>query len=434
MEYLRLFVEPNEDEIKGISLRNKNNDEVSQIVKNIISKVKMDKDSALIEYEKLFDKVELQSLEVEKEKIENSEKQIDKSLSQAIRIAAKNISLFHENQKPNESSIEVMEGIKLYRKTVALNTVGLYIPGGTAPLFSTVLMLGIPAKIAGCKNIQLCTPPDKNGEINPAILFAAKIAGIDKIFKVGGAQAIAALAYGTQTIKKCDKIFGPGNQYVTNAKLQVSIDCCSIDLPAGPSEVLVVIDKNSNICFAASDLLSQAEHGFDSQSILVINADKEEGIKIAGKVEKELELQMKRLNRKNYLKESLKNSKAVIIQEIKEVNKFINAYAPEHLIINTDSNEIILAEVENAGSVFIGPWSCESAGDYASGTNHTLPTGGWAKSYSGVSYDSFVKKITYQEISQKGLQQLSPTIIKMAEAENLDGHANAVSVRMEEIK
>jgi len=359
---------------------------------------------------------------------------IDKSLARAIKIAAQNISLFHKNQKTKEKEIEVMEGVKLYRKTVAIKTVGLYIPGGTAPLFSTVLMLGLPAKIAGCKNIQLCTPPDKNGEINPAVLFASKVAGIDKIFKVGGAQAIAALAYGTQTITKCDKIFGPGNQYVTNAKLQVSIDCCSIDLPAGPSEVLVVIDKNSNVRFAASDLLSQAEHGFDSQAILLINAEKEEGEKIAKRVEEEIELQIKNLSRKKYLKESLKNSKVIIIKNINKVVNFINTYAPEHLIVNTDYNEIILSGVENAGSVFIGPWSCESAGDYASGTNHTLPTGGWAKSYSGVSYDSFVKKITYQEISQTGLNQLASTIITMAEGEKLDGHANAVEVRMEEKK
>jgi len=434
MEYLKLFVEPSKDEIKEISSRNKNNNEVNQAVKDIISKVKLGKDQALIELERKFDKVQLISLEEEKEKIENSESQIDKKLAQAIKVAAKNISLFHENQKSKEHDIEVMKGIKLYRKTVALQTVGLYIPGGTAPLFSTVLMLGIPAKIAGCKNIQLCTPPDKNGEINPAVLFAAKTAGIDKIYKVGGAQAIAALAYGTQTIQKCDKIFGPGNQYVTNAKLQVSTDCCSIDLPAGPSEVLVVIDKNSNVRFAASDLLSQAEHGYDSQAILLINAENKEGFKIAKSVEKELELQMAYLSRTNYLKESLKNSKVVIIEKIEDVNNFINFYAPEHLIVNTESNEQILDKVENAGSVFIGPWSCESAGDYASGTNHTLPTGGWAKSYSGVSYDSFIKKITYQEITRNGLERLGPTIITMAEAEKLDGHANAVAVRMEEEK
>lgn len=434
MEYLEIFVEPNQEEINDISKRNNNNIEVNETVKKILSEVKANKDKALIEFEKKFDNVQLDSLEVDKEKIENSEKQIDKSLARAIKIAAQNILLFHENQKLQEKEIEVMEGVKLYRKTVPIKTIGLYIPGGTAPLFSTVLMLGIPAKIAGCKNIQLCTPPDKNGQINPAVLFAAKIAGIDKIYKVGGAQAIAALAYGTQTITKCDKIFGPGNQYVTSAKLQVSNDCCSIDLPAGPSEVLVVIDKNSNVRFAASDLLSQAEHGFDSQAILLINANKEEGKKIAQKVEEEIELQMKTLSRKKYLQKSLKNSKVIIIEEIKKVNNFINTYAPEHLIVNTNSNEIILSEVENAGSVFIGPWSCESAGDYASGTNHTLPTGGWAKSYSGVSYDSFVKKITYQQISQSGLNQLSSTIIAMAEAERLDGHANAVTVRMEEGK
>ena len=434
MEYLEIFVEPNQEEINDISKRNNNNIEVNETVKKILSEVKANKDKALIEFEKKFDNVQLDSLEVDKEKIENSEKQIDKSLARAIKIAAQNIFLFHENQKLQEKEIEVMEGVKLYRKTVPIKTIGLYIPGGTAPLFSTVLMLGIPAKIAGCKNIQLCTPPDKNGQINPAVLFAAKIAGIDKIYKVGGAQAIAALAYGTQTITKCDKIFGPGNQYVTSAKLQVSNDCCSIDLPAGPSEVLVVIDKNSNVRFAASDLLSQAEHGFDSQAILLINANKEEGKKIAQKVEEEIELQMKTLSRKKYLQKSLKNSKVIIIEEIKKVNNFINTYAPEHLIVNTNSNEIILSEVENAGSVFIGPWSCESAGDYASGTNHTLPTGGWAKSYSGVSYDSFVKKITYQQISQSGLNQLSSTIIAMAEAERLDGHANAVTVRMEEGK
>ena len=434
MEYLEIFVEPNQEEINDISKRNNNNIEVNETVKKILSEVKANKDKALIEFEKKFDNVQLDSLEVDKEKIENSEKQIDKSLARAIKIAAQNILLFHENQKLQEKEIEVMEGVKLYRKTVPIKTIGLYIPGGTAPLFSTVLMLGIPAKIAGCKNIQLCTPPDKNGQINPAVLFAAKIAGIDKIYKVGGAQAIAALAYGTQTITKCDKIFGPGNQYVTSAKLQVSNDCCSIDLPAGPSEVLVVIDKNSNVRFAASDLLSQAEHGFDSQAILLINANKEEGKKIAQKVEEEIELQMKTLSRKKYLQKSLKNSKVIIIEEIKKISNFINTYAPEHLIVNTNSNEIILSEVENAGSVFIGPWSCESAGDYASGTNHTLPTGGWAKSYSGVSYDSFIKKITYQQISQSGLNQLSSTIIAMAEAERLDGHANAVTVRMEEGK
>jgi histidinol dehydrogenase len=358
-----------------------------------------------------------------------AENHISPGLKKAIELASANIEKFHTAQKPEIRKVETMPGVICWQKPVAIEKVGLYIPGGTAPLFSTVLMLAIPARIAGCKEIVLCTPPGKNGKIHPAILFAAKFAGVKKVFKLGGVQAIGAMAYGTESVPKVHKIFGPGNQYVTAAKQLVSMNEVAIDMPAGPSEVMVVADETSNPAFVASDLLSQAEHGADSQVILVANSQD-----LIEQVKNEISRQLEKLPRKEFAKKSLENSVLIVMENEQETVDLINEYAPEHLILSTKNYTELAEKVTNGGSVFLGNFTPESTGDYASGTNHTLPTNGWARSYSGVNLDSFLKKITFQEISGDGLKSIGPAIEMMAAAEELEAHKNAVSLRLKEIK
>ena len=394
----------------------------------ILDDVKENGDDALHKYSLAFDKADLKLFEVSEKEIVESENNISISLKQAIKAAYNNILKFHESQKQTETYIETIPGVMCWRKSLPIQKVGLYIPGGTAPLFSTVLMLGIPAKLAGCKQIVLCSPPGSNGNINPAILFVANLCGITKIYKMGGAQAIAAMAYGTKSIPKVDKIFGPGNQYVTCAKQLIQKDGIGIDMLAGPSEVAILADKFANPSFIAADMLSQAEHGADSQTILVTDYEP-----LANDVKKEIEKQITFLPRKDIAVKALANCKIFIVKSLEVGMNLINEYAPEHLILAvTDANEMAQG-VTNSGSVFLGNYSPESAGDYASGTNHTLPTNGYAKSYSGVSLDSFVKKVTFQNISKEGLFALSNTIIEMAEAEGLQAHANAVKIRMKNV-
>ena len=349
-------------------------------------------------------------------------------LKAAIHLALNNITTFHSAQKFETKKVSTLPGVTCWQKAVAIEKVGLYIPGGTAPLFSTVLMLAAPAKIAGCKEIVLCTPPNREGKIHPAILFAAKAAGVSKVFKAGGVQAIGAMAYGTSSIPKVYKIFGPGNQYVTAAKQQVSLRDVAIDMPAGPSEVAVLADSSANPVFVAADLLSQAEHGTDSQAILITTSEN-----LIREVEKEVEKQLNQLPRKNIAEKSLENSKLILVRDMDEAIEMTNNYAPEHLIIETSDYNEIASRIVNAGSVFLGSYSPESAGDYASGTNHTLPTNGYAKAYSGVSLDSFIRKITFQEITSEGIQTIGPAIEVMAANEYLDAHKNAVSVRLKSI-
>ena len=404
---------------------------VASVVSEIIEHVKSHGDTALIAYAKQFDHAELRSLTVPIPALETAGENIGESLRIAIDRAKRNIELFHAAQKPRDERVETEPGVYCWRKSIPLETVGIYVPGGSAPLFSTVLMLAVPAKLAGCRNIVLTTPPRPDGTIAPAILYAASISGVTKIVAAGGAQAIAALAYGTETVPAVDKIFGPGNRFVTEAKQQVATRRCAIDLPAGPSEVMVVIDDSSNPAFTAADMLSQAEHGPDSQAILVVAVgDVNTGRKMVDAVEKELELQLESLPRKERALLSLGHSKAVVVTDMSLVPLVVDAYGPEHLIINTADFALLENQVRNAGSVFLGQWSCESAGDYASGTNHTLPTSGWARSYSGVSLDSFYKKITFQRLTKQGLQSLGPVIETMAAAESLDAHAHAVQVRL----
>jgi histidinol dehydrogenase len=397
-------------------------------VQNILNEIRETGDQALFAFTEKFDGIKLESLMVSEEEISNAEKLVDIELKEAIALAAKNIQTFHTAQKPSINKIETTPGVTCWQKAVAIEKVGLYIPGGTAPLFSTVLMLAIPAQIAGCKEIVLCSPPDKNGNIHPAILYAAKVAGVTQFYKLGGVQAIGAMAYGTETVPKTNKIFGPGNQYVMAAKQLVSMNDVSIDMPAGPSEVLVVADDTSNPVFVASDLLSQAEHGADSQVVLVAN--NEETIK---KVLAEIEKQLAVLPRKGMAEKALSNSVFIVLEDANNRIDLINEYAPEHLIISTKNYAKISDQIINAGSVFLGELTPESAGDYASGTNHTLPTNGWARSYSGVNLDSFLKKITFQEITAQGLRTIGPAIEKMAAAEQLEAHKNAVTLRLKEI-
>ncbi|MBW3468444.1 histidinol dehydrogenase [Arthrospiribacter ruber] len=399
--------------------------DIEKIVKPIMRKVKRLGDKALIKFALEYDHVQIDKLMVSVEEVRKAKELVSNELKEAILLAKENIKKFHEAQVQEELSLEVMPGVTCMRKSIAIQKVGLYIPGGTAPLFSTVLMLGIPANIAGCEEIVLCTPPDKEGNIHPAILYTADLIGIDKIVKAGGAQAIAALTYGTESVPKVDKIFGPGNQYVTAAKQLAVKKGVSIDMPAGPSEVLVYADSSAVPAFVAADLLSQAEHGVDSQVILVASTEK-----VAEKVEKELEKQLAELPRKEIAKRALENSVTVIIGNEEKAIQLINDYAPEHLIICVSNEEEVVSRIVNAGSVFIGNYTPESAGDYASGTNHTLPTYGYAKSYSGVSLDSFVKKITYQKITEEGIKSLGPTIEIMAANELLEAHKNAVSLRL----
>ena len=398
-------------------------------VRNIINRVRAGGDRVVMEYEAVFDKAELTSLAVTSAEIEEAEKEVPIELKAAIYLAKRNIETFHSAQRFEGKKVDTMEGVTCWQKAVAIEKVGLYIPGGTAPLFSTVLMLAMPAKIAGCKEIVLCTPPDKNGKVHPAILFAARLAGVSKIFKVGGVQAIAAMAYGTESIPKVYKIFGPGNQYVTAAKQLVSLRDVAIDMPAGPSEVEVLADESANPVFVAADLLSQAEHGVDSQAMLVTTSEK-----LQTEVVYEVERQLGYLTRRDIAEKSLANSKLILVKDIEEALELTNAYAPEHLIIETKDYMEVAGQIVNAGSVFLGAFSPESAGDYASGTNHTLPTNGYAKAYSGVSLDSFIRKITFQEILPSGMSDIGPAIEVMAANEHLDAHKNAVTVRLEEIR
>lgn len=393
-------------------------------VSTVLREVKNRGDEALKEYTKKFDGADIVSFKVSDEEIKEARSAVPVGLKKSIRAAAANIEKFHSSQKDKSKPVVTSAGVKCWRKAVPISKVGLYIPGGTAPLFSTILMLGIPAKIAGCKEVVLCTPPDKNGKIHPAILFTADLLKIKNIYKVGGAQAIAAMAYGTGSIPKVYKIFGPGNQYVTAAKQLVTRDGVAIDMPAGPSEVAVVADRTCDPSFVAADLLSQAEHGYDSQVLLVTTERK-----IIDKVIQEIERQLEDLPRKEFAQGALKNSKAVLVKNLDEAMTLINEYGPEHLILQVRNASKFAEKVVNAGSVFIGNYTPEAAGDYASGTNHTLPTNGYAKAYSGVSLDSYMKKITFQEISKGGLQKLGPVIETMAEAEQLMAHKNAVSIR-----
>lgn len=393
-------------------------------VNTVLNDVREKGDIAVKEYGLKFDKVSIDNLLVSDEELEIAEKKVSVELKKAILVAHENISQFHAAQNCELPKVETSKGVTCWQKAKAIEKVGLYIPGGTAPLFSTVLMLSIPAKIAGCKEIILCSPPNKEGEIHPAVLYAAKIAGVHKIFKIGGVQAIAAMAYGTESVPKVYKIFGPGNQYVTAAKQIVSLKDVAIDMPAGPSEVEVLADLTANPKFVASDLLSQAEHGIDSQAILITTEEE-----LANKVEIEVEKQLAELPRKEIASKSIANSKIIIVKDIEEAIEITNEYAPEHLIISMQNYLEIGEQIENAGSIFLGNYTPESAGDYASGTNHTLPTNGYAKAYSGVNLDSFRKKITYQEISKEGLEVLGDTIEIMAENESLYAHKNAVSLR-----
>ena len=406
-----------------------NTDTLRNTVKEVLDKVKTEGDKAVREYEERFDKVKLDSLGVTETEIAEAEKEVPIELKAAIMLAQKNIHTFHSSQRFEGKKVQTVPGVTCWQKAVAIEKVGLYIPGGTAPLFSTVLMLATPAQIAGCKEIVLCTPPDKEGKVHPAILYAAKLAGVNKIFKAGGVQAIAAMAYGTESVPKVYKIFGPGNQYVTAAKQQVSLRDVAIDMPAGPSEVEVLADASANPVFVAADLLSQAEHGIDSQAILITTSKK-----LQTEVMAEVERQLAELPRREIAAKSLENSKLILVKDLDEALELTNAYAPEHLIIETENYMEVAERVTNAGSVFLGSLTPESAGDYASGTNHTLPTNGYAKAYSGVSLDSFIRKITFQEILPEGIKAIGPAIEEMAANEHLDAHKNAVTVRLKAIQ
>ncbi len=398
-------------------------------VQSIIKDVKENGDQAVLKYTQNFDQVTLKTIALNAALKLTAEEALSSSLKAAIQLAKGNIEKFHQPQFQKMERIETMPGVWCWRKSVGIETVGIYIPGGTAPLFSTVLMLGVPAKIAGCSNIILCTPPNNNnGEIHPAIIYAASLVGVTHIYTIGGVQAIAAMAYGTETIPKVDKIFGPGNQFVTAAKQLVQQTGVAIDMPAGPSEVCVWADDSANPVFVASDLLSQAEHGADSQVLLVASNEL-----IVKNVQLELEKQLAQLPRKELALKALQNSKAIILNNVNDALALINKYAPEHLIMSIENAEIIAEKIINAGSVFIGNYSPESVGDYASGTNHTLPTNGFANAYSGVSVDSFVKKITFQQLTERGLSNIGQSVIEMAKAEQLDAHGNAVLVRLNDI-
>ena len=403
--------------------------QLNETVASVLADVRQRGDEAVKGYELKFDHVDLPSLEVTKDEIAEAEKQVSKNLKDAIQLAHDNIKTFHESQRFRSKKVETMPGVTCWQKSVPIEKVGLYIPGGTAPLFSTVLMLATPAKIAGCKEIVLCTPPNREGKVNPAILVAARIAGVSKIFKAGGVQAIGAMAYGTESIPKVYKIFGPGNQYVMAAKQQVSIHDVGIDMPAGPSEVCVIADDTANAEFVAADLLSQAEHGVDSQVFLITTSNK-----FIDEVQKELSRQLDRLPRKEIAQRALENSLLVLVSDMRDAIDLSNTYAPEHLVIQTENYEDVASKVVNAGSVFLGKYACESAGDYASGTNHTLPTHGYATTYNGVNLDSYCRKVTFQHLREEGVRQIGHAVELMAEAEQLDAHKNAMTVRINSLK
>lgn len=398
------------------------------VVDDILEDVRNNGDEAVRRCELRFDGVSLQSLAVTEGEIENAVRSVDAELKEAIELAHSNIERFHMAQRTTEHKVETMPGVSCWQKSVAIQKVGLYVPGGTAPLFSTVLMIATPARIAGCDDIVLCTPPDKNGNVNPAILVAAKTAGVDKIYKIGGVQAIGAMAYGTETVPKVYKIFGPGNRYVMAAKQRVSLDGVAIDMPAGPSEVCVVADETSNVEFVAADLLSQAEHGTDSQVLLISTSES-----VAVRVSEEIDRQLAVLPRRDIAARSLENSLCIIAHDGSEAMEISNAYAPEHLVIATEDYDVLADKVVNAGSVFLGKYACESAGDYASGTNHTLPTHGYAMAYNGVNLDSYIRKITFQHITPEGVMSIGRAVEVMAENEQLEAHKNAMTVRLRNI-
>ncbi|MDR2286976.1 MAG: histidinol dehydrogenase [Prevotellaceae bacterium] len=436
----KILYPDNNKKREAIKRPNKPETELDNIVRKIFSAIKQDGDKALIKYTLEFDRVSLESVEVDKETIAASRNRLPDELKNAISQAAANIRTFHESQQDKPVFVETVKGVRCWRESRPIERVGIYVPGGSAPLFSTVLMLAIPAKIAGCREIILTSPPTSphRGEkqtpategIHPAILFAADFVGVDRIFSVGGIQAIGAMTYGTETIPKVSKIFGPGNQYVTMAKqIAQTSGNVAIDMPAGPSEVLIIADKTCNPVFVAADLLSQAEHGIDSQAVLLTDSEE-----VADRVIAEVTIQVETLPRRDIAVMALENSKVIVLNNIDECIALSNEYAPEHLILACEDTKQVAKQIVNAGSVFIGNYSCESAGDYASGTNHTLPTNGYAKNYSGVSLDSFVKKITFQEISAEGIANIGPTIEIMAAAEKLDAHKNAVSLRLKDLK
>ncbi len=405
--------------------------DVSQLnatVSAVLSDIKERGDAAVKDYEAKFDKVQLDSLVVSAEEMQEAENLVSAELMSALVLAHKNIATFHESQRFVGKKVETASGVTCWQKACAIEKVGLYIPGGTAPLFSTVLMLATPAKIAGCKEIVLCTPPNREGKVHPAILMAAKVAGVSKIFKAGGVQAIGAMAYGTESVPKVYKIFGPGNQYVMAAKQQVSLHDVAIDMPAGPSEVCVIADETSNPVFVAADLLSQAEHGIDSQVIFITTSED-----MLVSVMKETEKQLAVLPRRDIAEKSLQNSQYVLVGSKEEAMALSNTYAPEHLIIATEDYEQLADQVINAGSVFLGSYACESAGDYASGTNHTLPTHGYALAYNGVNLDSYIRKVTFQHLSEEGVCSIGPSVVCMAENEQLEAHANAMRVRLKQV-
>lgn len=427
---MKTYINPNAEQWNELAKRKTvATADLNETVKAVFNDIQKNGIKAVKKYTNYFDGVSIENFVVTPSEIENAVTQIPTELKNAIQIAADNISKFHSSQKEVPTKIETTSGVFCWRESRAIDTIGIYIPGGTAPLFSTVLMLAIPAKLAGCKNIILCSPPDKNGNINPAILYAAQLTGVTQMYKVGGIQAIAALTFGTDEIPKVSKIFGPGNQYVTAAKQYAQQLGLAIDMPAGPSELLVIADETCDPEFVASDLLSQAEHGGDSQVILVTNSQE-----IVAKVSVAIEKQKAVLPRQATVEKALENSRALIFETIQTAIEFSNFYAPEHLILAIENAEDKIEFIENAGSIFLGNYSCESAGDYASGTNHTLPTNGYAKNYSGVSLDSFVKKITIQKLTSQGIQNLGPTIEIMAAAEQLDAHKNAVSIRLKKIQ
>ena len=427
---MKIYQHPTQDQWPEITARPRLDlTELNETVANVLKRIRQEGDVAVKAYELMFDKAVLTDLAVSPQEMAEAEQLVSDELRDAITLAHHNIKLFHEAQRFSGQKVKTQEGVTCWQKSVAIERVGLYIPGGTAPLFSTVLMLATPAKIAGCKEIVLCTPPNREGKVNPAILVAARIADVSKIYKIGGVQAIGAMAYGTESVPKVFKIFGPGNQYVMAAKQQVSLDEVAIDMPAGPSEVCVLADETANAEFVAADLLSQAEHGRDSQVLLITTSDAK-----LQEVQKEVERQLALLPRQDIAAAALENSRYVLVRSADEMIALSNAYAPEHLIIQTKDYELMARQVVNAGSVFLGPYACESAGDYASGTNHTLPTHGYATAYSGVNLDSYCRKITFQHLTEDGIRHIGRAVELMAEAEQLDAHKNAMTVRINAIK
>ena len=423
---IQVILHPGKEDYQALLSRpHKDAADLGVTVASVLDDVRMEGDNAVLRYEAKFDKAELSSLAVTEEELQEAEALVSEELKQSINLAHANIHRFHEAQRMQPVCVETAPGVHCWQKSVAIEKVGLYIPGGTAPLFSTVLMLATPAKIAGCTDIVLCSPPSPQGKLHPAILYAAKVAGVNRIYKCGGVQAIGAMAYGTETVPKVSKIFGPGNQYVTCAKQQVSMTDVAIDMPAGPSEVAIVADKTCHPEYVAADMLSQAEHGMDSQSILFTDSED-----VARAVLAEVEKQLEALPRKEMASSSLGHSRIVVLHDMEEAFEICNQYAPEHLILAMDTALDWADRVVNAGSVFLGHYSCESAGDYASGTNHTLPTSGYAKAYSGVNLDSFCRKITFQHLTREGIESIGRAVEVMAEAESLDAHRNAMTLRM----